>query len=93
MTIEITHVRFNDTRATEAEIIRYKWRDLSTNAVGDNDKPSLVAWVDVPSNSAVVGSGRNQVQVGVVNPPSGQPYLRTHADGVWNNNLVNLPQF
>jgi len=31
--------------------------------------------------------------VGVIHPTQGQPYLRTYADGQWNNNLVNLPTF
>jgi hypothetical protein len=31
-------------------------------------------------------------EVGVVRPASGAPYLRTHADGVWNNNLLSLDQ-
>lgn len=32
-----------------------------------------------------------RAEVGVVNGPSG-PYLRTHADGVWNDNLLALPE-
>lgn len=30
--------------------------------------------------------------VAVVRPTSGQPYLRTYADGNWNNNLLELNQ-
>ncbi|HEX4156433.1 MAG TPA: DUF3892 domain-containing protein [Acidobacteriaceae bacterium] len=31
--------------------------------------------------------------VGVVKPNDGRaPYLQTHADGRWNNNLLSLPQ-
>jgi len=31
--------------------------------------------------------------VGVVHPTDGRaPYLQTHADGVWTNNLLSLPQ-
>ena len=32
--------------------------------------------------------------VGVVRPSDGNraPYLQTHADGKWNNNLLSLPQ-
>lgn len=30
--------------------------------------------------------------VGVVRPAGGMPYLRTHADGDWNNNLLSLNQ-
>jgi hypothetical protein len=30
--------------------------------------------------------------VGVVRPPGRAPYLRTYADGDWNNNLLSLSQ-
>jgi hypothetical protein len=40
-----------------------------------------------------VAAGSNRVNVGVVKPQGGQPYLRTHADGKWTNNLLNLPTF
>lgn len=33
----------------------------------------------------------NRADVGVVDGPSG-PYLRTHADGKWNDNLLALPE-
>ena len=29
--------------------------------------------------------------VGVVKPTNHPPYLRTYADGVWNDNLLSLP--
>jgi Protein of unknown function (DUF3892) len=31
-------------------------------------------------------------EVGVVRPASGRPYVRTYADGLWNNNLLSLNQ-
>ncbi len=36
-------------------------------------------------------SGR-KAYVGVVREAGKQPYLRTHADGQWNNNLLSLNQ-
>lgn len=35
--------------------------------------------------------GGNRAEVGVVNGPNG-PYVRTHADGKWNDNLLALPE-
>ena len=33
-------------------------------------------------------------EVGVVHPNDGRsPFLRTHADGFWNDNLLSLPEF
>jgi len=34
----------------------------------------------------------NRVEVGVVHPTHGAPYLRTYADGQWDNNLLSLNQ-
>lgn len=34
---------------------------------------------------------RNRGDIGVVNGPNGS-YLRTHADGAWNDNLLSLPE-
>ena len=93
MAIEITHVRFGGTAKTEDEIVRYRWTNLSTGTTGDNDKPTMVVWVGNIQNSAYVGSGSDRVDVGVVRPTHGQPYLRTYADGEWTNNLVSLPTF
>lgn len=34
----------------------------------------------------------NQVQIGVVRETGKLPYLRTHADGKWNDNLLALAE-
>ncbi|MBF4512272.1 DUF3892 domain-containing protein [Plantibacter sp. VKM Ac-2885] len=93
MSIEITHVRFGSTPHTHEAIVKYKWREIESGDVGENDKPSLVAWVDKPNALAFVGSGASRVRVGSVHPDSGQPYLRTYADKTWTNNLLSLPTF
>ena len=94
MAIEITHIRFGSTKKTEDEIIRYRWRTTGHNSrVGESDKPSLVSWVEANKDAAHVGSGADRVAVAVVRPTKGQHYLRSHSDGNWTNNLVNLPTF
>lgn len=93
MAIEITHVRFGGTVRTADEIIRYRWVNPESGKVGDIDKPSLVAWVEVKGGEAFVGSGADRVRVAVVRPGRESPYLRTHADGQGANNLVNLDTF
>ncbi len=92
MAIEITRVRFGSTKKTEDEIVSYEWKGSADGAVKVSDKPALVKWVD-EGGVAYVGSGTNRVSVGVVKPQVGYPYLRTHADGRWTNNLLNLPTF
>jgi hypothetical protein len=36
--------------------------------------------------------GGKRAVVAVVKEQNGREYLRTHADGQWNNNLLSLPQ-
>jgi hypothetical protein len=33
-----------------------------------------------------------RADVGIVRPDNRAPYIRTYADGDWNNNLLSLPQ-
>jgi hypothetical protein len=35
--------------------------------------------------------GGKRADIGIVNGPNGE-YLRTHADGYWNDNLLALPE-
>lgn len=94
MAIEITHIRFSGNVKNEQSIVRYKWRNVTNiNDTGENDKPSLVAWVDGANNDAYVGSGPSRVKVGVIRPANTDPYLRTYADGDWSNNLLSLDTF
>lgn len=91
MSIEITHIRLSGGNGNE-HIVRYWWRNPSDGNAGNSDKPTLVAWVHEPANRAFVGNGGGRSEVGVVRPQNGQPFLRTYADGKWNNNLLSLPR-
>jgi hypothetical protein len=58
------------------------------------DRDSVIRSIEAKTNSFYVldGAGR-RANVGVVYPKDGRlPYLQTYADGVWNNNLLSLPQ-
>lgn len=93
MAIQITHVRLATNGTGNESITHYKWRNDTDGAIGHTDKSALVAWVDSADNSAYVSSGSSRVAVGVVRPQTGLPYLKTHANGVWTDNLLALPRF
>lgn len=93
MAIQITHVRYNGFNKTHESIVRYKWRNDATGGTGDTDKPGMVAYVDVDTNTVYVANGGPRVQVGAVHPSGSPAYLRTYADGNWTNNLLSLPTF
>jgi hypothetical protein len=68
--------------------------------VSDNDgkvdsstRGTIVDWIESKGGKAHTGSGTSRAEVGVVAPTHGSKYLRTYADGQWNNNLLALPRF
>lgn len=93
MAVEITHVRLSAGGSTHERITDYKWRSSETDDVNSSSKPAMVDWIENESGKAYVGSGANRASVGAVKAADGQPYLRTHADGQWTNNLLSLPGF
>lgn len=93
MAHEITHVHFEGSTRTHESISSYKWKNLDNGTAGASDKPTMVDWIDNKNGIAYVGSGASRVNVGTVHPDTGLPYLRTYADGLYNNNLLSLPTF
>jgi hypothetical protein len=61
------------------------------NAVWTREQ--VIAWIDAGAHTFYVSdvAGR-RAYVGVVREVGKAPYLRTYADGQWNNNLLSLPQ-
>lgn len=56
-------------------------------------REDIIASINNKSNTFYVLENGNRSTVGVVNPTDGaSPFLRTYADGVWNDNLLSLPE-
>lgn len=60
-------------------------------------RQAMVEWFDTSkSNEAIVRSTTNSGQysyVGVVHRDNAPDYIRTHANGNWNDNLLALPEY
>jgi len=52
-------------------------------------RASVVASINAKTNTFYTRVNGKRADIGVVDGPNG-PYLRTHADGVWNDNLLAL---
>ena len=87
--VYITHIRTSHGNQHEY-ITDVKWRDSSTGNTNQMTRQMAVGWLQA-GNRAYVTDGSQTVEVGVVN--ANPPYLRTHADGKWSDNLLALPQF
>lgn len=92
VSIRITAIRLSEGDSHE-HIVRLWWTNPATGAQGDNSRADIVAWIENKNGKAYVeDGGGHRADVGVVTPRNGQKYLRTHADGVWTNNLLALPR-
>ena len=88
----ITHIRLSPPSSSRHEhITDVRWRNPDTAKVGDSTVGQMVDWLRKPENVAKVTDGTRTVDVGVVEAKP--PFIRTHADGVWSNNLLALPRF
>jgi hypothetical protein len=88
VTTYITHIRMSPPNSNDHEhIAEVRWSQ--PNETGECSRSAMVDFIN--KGNAVYVQGRPDVQVGVVKTTP--PYLRTHADGNWNNNLLSLPRF
>lgn len=87
--IEITAIRQKGGKGHE-HIEAVQWRNTSTFVTGQGSRQTIVEWLnESKANQAVVTDGSRWVYVAVYNGN----YIRTHADGIWTDNLLALPPF
>lgn len=90
MPIQITGKRVGPFGRDHEAITHYRWEEDGTGAGGITEKPTVVQWLDSGRTTAYV-AGPPRVDVGVNSSPSGARWLQTHADRVWTNNIMALP--
>ena len=54
-------------------------------------RQQVVAFINQRTHTFFTRVNGKRAEVGVVEGPNG-PYVRTYADGVWNDNLLALPE-
>ncbi|HZL06523.1 MAG TPA: DUF3892 domain-containing protein [Coriobacteriia bacterium] len=92
MSVRITAIRLSQGGYTHEHITDVKWTSYENDSSGQSTKAATVEWID-NGGAAYVESASTKVQVGVVKPQGGTPYLRTYANGTWTDNLLSLPRF
>lgn len=82
----------------QIKCIRKSNRDSSCEGIthlgGDNwerTRDQVVKLIQSKSNTFFTLVAGKRAEVGVVMGPNG-PYVRTYADGYWNDNLLALPE-
>lgn len=61
------------------------------NSTGKWTRQQVIDWIENKSNTFFTMAGSKRADIGVINGPGGK-YLRTYADGIWNDNLLALPE-
>lgn len=54
-------------------------------------RQQVISSIEAKTNTFYTKVGGNRAEIAVVNGQNGK-YLRTHADGKWNDNLLALPE-
>lgn len=58
---------------------------------GKSPRADIISWIETGTHSFYTLVGGRRGNIGVVNGPNGK-YVRTHADGTYNDNLLALPE-
>jgi hypothetical protein len=88
--VEITQVHMVGGAGHE-HIAEVKWVNPASQETGASTREAMVVFLRKPGSRAFVTDGQRTVEVGVVEAKP--PYIRTHADGVWTDNLMALPRY
>lgn len=72
-------------------IASVRWINPDTSVTGETSREGMVDWIRNKGGQAFVSDNARSVWVGVVDGTP--PYIQTHADGVWTDNLLALPTF
>lgn len=73
-------------------IAKLMWLDGANGKADVSTTEQMIEFIDKP-NTAQVGGPKGPATIGVVRTAGQKPYLRTHADGQWADNLLALPRF
>lgn len=68
-----------------------QWQSPGTLETGQSSQEAIAAWIQAGGNLWVRDPAGKDVRVGVVSEES--PYIRTHADGSWTDDLLLLPRY
>jgi hypothetical protein len=91
MSVRVTHRRMSPGGWNNEHITAVKWISDQDGAVGESSREIMVDWIANRGGVAYVLGADSRAEVGVVNAIP--RYLRTHANGIWNDNLLSLSTF
>jgi hypothetical protein len=88
--VQVTTVHMEGGESHE-HIASVLWTNPQTGVSGQSTREQMIEFLRKPGTRAFVSDGERAVSIRIVEAEP--PYIRTHADGVWTNNLVALPRY
>ena len=74
-------------------IINLGWVNEKTGASGKTSRVGMYNWIKEKGGQAYVSGPNGSVStLGTAVTSKGTKYVRTYANGVWNDNLLSLPE-
>jgi len=90
--IYITEIRMSRGGSKHQHIEAVRWERQDSPETGESTLEEMVDWIGNKRGFAHVrDEEQNDVEVHVVRPKTGRPYLRTVGDEVGTDNLLALP--
>lgn len=76
-------------------IISFRWVNEQTQVTGETGLAGMYDWIVNKKGQAYIrdAQGTPVYIFGAISSPSGQPYIRTIKDGVWTDDLLDIPLF
>jgi len=95
MSIRITCIKKSGGRHFDPHhaISELGWINEQTRETGTNSRLEVYDWIKNQNGVAYVRDSRgNQARVGTREHANGVKFVQTHADRVWTDNLLALPE-
>jgi hypothetical protein len=75
-------------------IVLFRWVNEQTQVTGQTDPLGMYDWMVNKKGQAYIRSDQgNTIYVFARTSSTGQPYLQAAKDGVWTDDLLNVPVF
>lgn len=90
----ITAVRLHPTGDKTEDITNVWWLRSDDGTAGTCTTAALIGSPDMMNHGAAfVAGSKGAIEVEIVTPPTGSPYIRTDKDSTTRDNLLSLPRF
>jgi hypothetical protein len=94
MAVRIIKRKMESSGKTHDRIKEVEWVNPETKNTGRSSRLEMYDWIkDKDGKAFVTDSAGDKAYVGTRENEYGTKYIQTYADGIWNDNLLALPEY